>query len=321
MSNNIEEVLLVGTGAMAIEYVKVLKSLDVTYKVVGNTKESVDKFSELTGDAAYVGGIDKYVSENGGNIPDKAIVAVNGASLSGVAKSLILIGVKSVLLEKPGGISRAEINELITVAEGQEAKVYIAYNRRFYDSVNMARRIIEDDGGLIACNFEFTEWRHIIEKTAHPDYIKQKWFLMNSTHVVDLVFHIAGMPTRLDSIVQGSLSWHNAGCNYVGSGITDKDILFSYQANWNAPGRWGVEFLTERHRLYLRPLEQLSIQDNGSIIIEPVEIDSDKDKIYKAGLYNEVCAYIEGDKYNRLCSLEEQKKHMDIYEVISGEEY
>lgn len=321
MSNNLEDILLVGTGAMSIEYVKVLKNIDVNYKVVGNTKESVEKFNASTGDDAYLGGIDKYISENEMSIPDKAIVAVNGPNLFAVTKSLILCGVKNILVEKPGCMSFSEIDELIEVAKEYEVKVYIAYNRRFYESVNETRRIIEDDGGLLACNFEFTEWRHVIEKTQHPDYVKQKWFLMNSSHVVDLVFHIAGIPESYNPIIKGALDWHKAGCNYAGSGITKKGVLFNYQANWNAPGRWGIEFLTSKHRLFLRPLEQLAIQNNGEINISPVEAQSNIDKLYKAGLYNEVCTFIEGDIFNRLCSLEEQKEHMKIYETISGEVY
>ena len=57
--------------------------------------------------------------------------------------------------------------------------------------------------------------------------------------------------------------------------------LFSYQANWNAPGRWGIEILTSQHRLYLRPMEKLQIQNTGSVDISEVEIDDQLDKEFK----------------------------------------
>lgn len=321
MSNNVETVLLVGTGSMAVEYVKVLKGMGIDYTVVGNTEKSVGKFLTMTGDSAYIGGINKYVDEKKDAVPNKAIVAVNGINLYSVTKCLILSGVNNILVEKPGCISFAEIDELEQLAKKHGCDIFIAYNRRFYGSVDTAREIIDDDGGLVACNFEFTEWQHVIEKTSHSDYIKQKWFLMNSSHVVDLVFHIAGEPKEINSYIAGSLDWHEAGCNYVGCGITNKNVLFSYQANWNSPGRWGIEFLTNKHRLYLRPMEQLSVQKIGSVSVENIELKNNIDSVYKPGLYKEVRAFLQGENREKLCTLIQQKRHMKIYKKISGEDY
>lgn len=42
---------------------------------------------------------------------------------------------------------------------------------------------------------------------------------------------------------------------FVGCGIAENDIPFSYQGDWFSPGRWGVEIMTSKHSLIFRPME------------------------------------------------------------------
>ena len=35
----------------------------------------------------------------------------------------------------------------------------------------------------------------------------------------------------------------------AGAGVTENGALFSYHANWEAPGRWSVEIMTKKRRL------------------------------------------------------------------------
>lgn len=320
MSDHVKKVLLVGTGLMALEYIKVLKALKVESIVVGNRVTSVEIFKDKTGQNVLSGGVENYVN-NYNDIPDYAIVAVNVTNLYRVTSNLIKAKISNILVEKPGGFSISEMEKLIKLARENQSRVYIAYNRRFYTSVEVAKKFIAEDGGLLSFNFEFTEWYHVIEKTEHPDDIKQKWFLMNSSHVVDLAFYLAGIPKEMSVYKSGGLKWHNVGSIYNGCGVTENDIPFTYQANWEAPGRWGVELLTAKHRLYLRPLEKLQIQKKGSVEIQDYDLDDKIDTAYKAGLYNEVKAFLYEVGIEKLCTLEEQRKHMDIYSEISGEEY
>lgn len=321
MSNNIEQVLLVGTGGMAREYIKVLDAVHVPYKIVGNTIESVKRFNEDTGKSAVAGGVEKYINLQQ-QVPRYAIVAVNGENLFWVTKTLIVTGVTRILVEKPGAVTTEQLIELRKKAKEYNAKVFVAYNRRFYCSVRKLKEIVEKDGGIESINFEFTEWQHVIEKTDHPDEIKQKWFLMNSSHVVDLVFYLAGNPKEIHSYKRGYLTWHKAGSIYAGCGITEKNVIFNYQANWEAPGRWGIEVLTCKHRLYLRPLEKLQVQNIASVKIEDYPLDDKIDMQYKSGLFCEVKALLNDTNLDvDLCSIDEQIEHMNIYSKISGEVY
>lgn len=166
-------------------------------------------------------------------------------------------------------------------------------------------------------NFEFTEWGNVIENSEHPAEVKRNWLTANSSHVIDLAFFEGGHPSIMNSYTSGKLSWHEPSC-FVGAGVTDNGVLFNYQANWNAPGRWAVEFQTPLHRIYLKPMEQLQLQDKGSVKVYQIEIDDHLDKEFKPGFYLETKAFLEGD-YSRLCSLEEQvKNESGIYCRVLG---
>lgn len=316
MSNHIE-VLLVGCGSMAIEYAKVLTALGVSFKVVGNSKIGADRFYETTGIEATHGGIELYIS-NTENIPSIAIVATPMLTLAKITKMLMEAGVRNILVEKPGCFNMTEALEILTLKKEKNARINIAYNRRFLASSIEAERIIEEDGGLSSLNFEFTEWASTVEKTGHPDIVKQNWLLGNSTHVIDLAFYHGGHPIEMSSFISGELTWHTNGAIYSGAGRTDKGCLFSYQANWLAPGRWGLELLTKNHRLYLRPMEKISIQKINSVNVEELDIEDEIDKIYKPGFYEQTRFFLTDSDNRRLCTIEDHVRNMKIYERIAG---
>ena len=114
--------------------------------------------------------------------------------------------------------------------------------------------IIKLDAGVTSFNFEFTEWANTIEPLVKAEGIKEKWFLGNSTHVVDLAFYLGGKPKKISTFTSGSLVWHPSSSVFAGAGITDKDILFSYSANWESAGRWTVEVLTKDNKLIFEPM-------------------------------------------------------------------
>lgn len=311
MSNNIS-LVIVGAGAIAKEYCKISKALGVLPVVIGRGEASAKTFEEEMQVSVITGGVEAGI-EKLETIPTHAIVAVNVDQLYITTKTLIEYGVENILVEKPAGMFKEEIQELSDIAEEKKCNVYVAYNRRFHASTEKALEIIEEDGGVSSFNFEFTEWGHVIRETKHPVEVKEEWFLANSTHVVDLAFFLGGNPTEMNSFVKDALDWHSKGAVYAGAGITDKGALFSYQANWKAPGRWGVEILTEKHRLYLRPMEQLAIQNVGSVAVNSVEIEDELDKLYKPGFYKQTESFLKNINDGKKLTIREQLNHMDVY--------
>ena len=148
--------------------------------------------------------------------------------------------------------------------------------------------------------------------------IKNNWFLANSSHVVDLAFYLGGSPKELSSYKSGNLAWHKHS-KFTGAGVTRNEALFSYHANWGAPGRWSVEILTAQHRLYFKPMETLQIQKIGSVNVIPADIDDTLDKSYKPGLYNQTMAFL-NNNFQNFCTINDQFHAMNWYNKISGYE-
>lgn len=309
-----KSVVLVGTGPMAVEYAKVLKDQKIFVVVVGRGEESAKKFTEETGLEVSTGGIDNWLAGNS-LFPRKAIIAVSEDQLGVVTLKLLNSGFKDILVEKPGGKNSEDMIRVARAAKKHSAKVCLGYNRRFYASVIEGQKIITKDGGVTSFNFEFTEWSHVIADLKKAPGIKNEWFLHNSTHIIDLAFFLGGEPRKISSYTSGGLNWHKRASVFAGSGQTKKGALFSYQANWEAPGRWGVEILTKKHRLILKPLEKLQIQNIGSVAVGEVKIGDKLDLKYKPGLYNQIKFFLSGQTKD-FCSIEEQVKNLKIYKVI-----
>lgn len=307
---------IVGAGGIAIEYAKILKSLGRDFIVIGRGETSAVKFKEATGREPILGGLENYLKTNP-ELPEKAINCVRASDLGKTNICLSNYGVKYIMSEKPGFLPE-EVEAVRNAVTKNGTTIYIAYNRRFYASVFAAEKIIKEDGGLLSFNFEFTEWAHVIEASASiPEIEKNNLFMTNSTHVVDLAFFLGGEPKEMTCYQNGSVGWHTPS-NFAGSGITDKGVLFSYNANWNAPGRWAVELLTAKHRIYLKPMEQFQLQDKGSVKVYPVEIDDHLDKEFKPGFYLQTKAFLNND-IERLCTIEQQLQHISsVYLKISG---
>ncbi len=301
---------------MAIDYLKVLRSLDCQITVIGRNVESARKFETQTNHSVISGGLEEFLSSSP-KTPDAAVVAVGVEALASITMKLLKAGVRRILLEKPGALNRTEIENLQAAALSHRAEVVVAYNRRFYASTLAAQRMIEEDGGVHSVNFEFTEWAHIIEGLTKAPGVKQSWLIGNSTHVIDLAFYLGGKPVEIQAFTSGKLDWHSSSAIFAGAGRTDRGALFSYHANWAAPGRWAVEVMTVRRRLIFRPLESLQVMSLGSVVIESVVIDDTLDRDFKPGLYEQTRRFLEGFT-DDMCHLSDQVQHWPLYERIAA---
>jgi predicted dehydrogenase len=315
-------IILVGAGPMAIEYAKVLKQLSISFITIGNTKNGALNFERIINEEVVLGGIENWIFNN--SFLDfsfyKIIVAVNEDLLGKISLFLLNSGFINLLVEKPGGLNFDDIQKLNILAKEKAAKVYIAYNRRFLTSILTVQERIKQDGGLISFNFEFTEWGHIVKDLKKNDGVLSEWFFQNSSHVIDLAFFIGGAPKQLNSFVGGGQSWHPKGTIFSGAGISNKNALFSYNANWESSGRWFVEFLSAENRYILKPLEQLFVQKRGSTVIEQIDLQDDLDKMFKPGLYRQLEALINSPE--KLMTVEEQNEMLFYYKcILEGKNY
>jgi hypothetical protein len=312
------DLALVGSGPMAQAYAKVLQAQKRDFCVIGRGTESAARFREATGIEVSPGGVEAWLDAHG-DAPPTAIVAVNASMLADVSGQLLRAGTRRLLIEKPGALDRLSLEAIQRAAAETGVEVFIAYNRRFYASTLAAEQLVAEDGGLASFHFEFTEWTHRIGVGSRPAAELAAWFIANSTHVVDLAFHLGGLPTQWQAWSGGELEWHPAGAIFCGAGMTGRGAFFSYHANWQSAGRWSVELMTRRHRLHLRPMESLGVQAIGSLDIKPATLEDALDQEFKPGIYRQTTAFLDGDSADRLPALADHARFWDgVLAVMAG---
>ena len=304
MSGNIK-VLLIGAGYMSREYIKILTDMNIPFTVIGKSEKNVQETRSIyTGIHIISGGIENFKEYADYT---HAIVAVNVAQLYPVTLCLINNGIKNILCEKPIVLYQNNLDTLADACIKKQVNLYAAYNRRFYSSVSELKKQVEKDGGILSCHFEFTEWIHRINPSEFTTEELNRWIISNSSHVIDLAFHLIGKPELLNSHVAGQnkIEWHPNGTVFIGSGVSEYNIPFTYHSNWNSAGRWSIEVLTSGNKYFLRPLEGLQKQKKGQLTIEDISIENELDVKYKPGNYKMVDAFLNDKPKNTLCEMNE----------------
>lgn len=310
-----DAVLLVGAGAMAVEYSKVLTALGREQVVLGRGAESAAAFAEKTGITPSTGALADQLAKLS-ELPSVAIVTVNAMHLAEVSIQLAEAGVRRLLVEKPAALDEAELDALTAAAERTGADVRIAYNRRYLASVVRAREMIAQDGGVLSVKFDFSEASRRIAAMNKPQRELDAWFYANSSHVIDLALHLGGDPVEVSAHLAGGLSWDPATGVFAGSGLTSSGALLSWHANWVGPGRWGAEVITPERRLVLQPLEGLRVQDHSGFGEHPVDLGDDPEGGLKPGLLRQTRAFLDGTDDTHLLGLAAHAARWPALEAI-----
>lgn len=308
---------IIGTGPMAISYCKVLQEQFTNFLVVGRNELSCRNFTNETGFKAFSGGVKKIIEKK--SPPINAIVAVGSADLYSVCKLLLKAGVRNILLEKPGALEIENLKKLNDYADKNSSRIWIAYNRRFYSSVRTLRKIINCEKDIKSISFDFTERIKRIKPSHYSKEVMNKWILSNSSHVIDLAFHLIGTPniSEISCYQLGGISWHNSGSNFVGAGISNLNIPFNYRSDWHSPGGWSLDIYTEGDIYKLKPLEKLLIYSKEASRFVEIRFDKKLDLKYKPGLFLQ-CQKFFSCNFTDMCSINEQIKNFPIYSKMAG---
>jgi len=286
------KIYLIGTGPMAIEYAKVLTHMNLNVIVIGRGIDSANNFKEKTGLHVEVGGFSKYCNENVIDADGIYIIATGTEVLMSILLLVQKLIPKAILVEKPAAISPNELLENAEILKEIQDITFVAYNRRYYESVTLAKKLIEEDGGLTSFHFDFTEWSHKIDPLHKAAGVKENWLFANSTHVIDLAFFLGGLPEKLSSYSRaGNIEWHEKS-QFVGAGVSNNNIPFSYHSNWESAGRWGVFLYTNKRKFILEPLEDLSIQERGQLSCQKVYDQNKSNSKFKPGLFKMIEMFI-----------------------------
>jgi predicted dehydrogenase len=271
LDSSSKQVVIIGAGWMADQYCKALQAMNIhSVTVVSRKEESAKQCCDKYG----------YQPRHGGYrdvLPtlletDLIIIAIPIHELKPAAEFASNLGYHNILVEKPGSLYSDTLQDWAHKENKQNTRIRVAFNRHTYPSLWKLKELAEIDGGITSCHYTFTEWVHTINFHNNMQDVYQRWGIANSLHVIAMAHTLIGIPKNMSNYQSGALSWHPTGERFTGSGVTEEDILFSYQADWGSAGRWGIEIMTPKNAYRLIPLEKLFRCPKGSVNWEPIEI-------------------------------------------------
>jgi|TARA_B110000438_G_scaffold303106_1_gene363176 hypothetical protein len=291
-----KSVLIIGAGVMAEEYAKALSELKIkNVTILGNSIKKTQNLAKKYGYSCLFNGYKKNLSKI--DKKDLVIISLPIPLIVDAAELCLKSGQENLLLEKPGSLFIKPLQNLNKKIKTQNVR--IGYNRLFYSSLEKLKTCVIKDGGINSCSFTITEWIEKINFKKYSKHVLEKWGVANSIHVLSMVFNLIGFPKEISCYQNGKLSWHNSGSIFVGSGISNQKIPFSYFADWNSSGRWGIEVVTKKNCYKLQPLEELFIYSKNFADWKKIPLKKYNKKI-KEGLIEEIVSMFEPQKKSSL---------------------
>lgn len=297
---------VIGYGFMGAHYVAALRRLGVRrIRVCAKSPRSVESLSGARDVEVVTGGFEQMAFQARDN--EIGIVAVPTALAIDAAERLVALGFKRLLIEKPVSLYSNAIERLAESLRRQSVIALAAYNRVAYPSFYEVKARTEAEGGITSCAYTFTEmikpnWTEIFsaEELAH-------WGIANSLHVMSMAHGLIGLPKAFETYRAGNrISWHPSGSVFVGGGISERNIPFSYHADWGSTGRWSVEIHTAVSSYRLCPLEEVRRRTAPMADWETMPVAAFAADI-KTGVLEEVAMMLKPELPHAIClpSLEE----------------
>lgn len=257
-----KSVLLVGAGNIGWKYADALTKLKVKdVIVISKSKKNLLKLCDTFGFKPLEGGYIKHLKKI--ERKDLVIIATPIPILLPAAQQALDGNQNNILIEKPASVFSKEL-DLFSRKIGKR-RIRVAYNRPLYNNFQKLKYLALKEGRITSCHFNLTERIHTINFLKdNPEEIYRRWGISNSTHVLSMVIRLVGFPKKITSYQAGKFSWHKAGSIFVGGGVSEQNIPFSYHADWNSSGGWGVDIMTEKNIYRLLPLEDLFVLSKNS---------------------------------------------------------
>lgn len=310
-----KSILIIGAGYMASQYASALHDIGLTNVMILSQKQKSSlKLAKKYKFKNNFGEIEKILSE----MPkmDLVIITTPILKLFSVTKLALKYGQTNILIEKPASLDSKKLLNL--AKKNPDVNIKVGFNRLQYPTFHLIKELCKNDGGITSCTFTITEWIKKIDFKKFEKPVLERWGIANSLHVISMVFELIGFPKKFSCIQTGELKWHHSGSIFVGSGISENNIPFSYHGDWNSSGRWGITIMTKKHAFQLMPLEELYMCKINSTNWEKIEIPKSSNSKY--GLIEQILLMLENKKmcHKYMMSLEKTSSYIKIAEKIFG---
>ena len=306
-------VIILGSGNISKKYAEALFQMKISDVTIVSKTSSSEKLAKHYGFKSLIGGYENNLK----NIPksDLAIIALPVNLLLHASRTLLELGHNNLLIEKPASLYYKELEHLHK--KYPRKKIHVAYNRILYPNLHKLKKLVLDEGGILSCKFSITEQINRFKISSNNLYVYKRLGIANTLHVISMVVELIGYPKKLHAFQSGKIKWHQSGSIFVGSGITNQNIPFSYHGNWNTPGGWGIEILTKKRRYLLTPLEKLFYKNFNDDKWKPVKFKISYPNV-KAGMAEEIALMLNPNIKNILPTLVGARKLNLFAEKIFG---
>ena len=309
---------VVGYGFMGKHYFQALQALGFgQVNVCSRSLEPLGNLDGIDGVNAKAGG---YKNAVGPASKDSlAIVATPTVDLVDATKHLADLGFRKILVEKPVSLESAEISELADHLGSLGVEAKVGYNRLAYPSLVEARYQAHQNGGFTSCSYTATELVRSDWNELYTTEELARWGIANTLHVIGMAHGLIGLPSKWNSTRSGSMLWHSSGSIFVGSGISELGIPFSYNADWKSKGRWSVDLHTDGASYRLCPLEKLFVKTDALTEWQEMPVTAFDGQL-KAGVAEQIAAMVSPDvrRILPLISIRETVKLTEFGESVFG---
>ncbi len=282
--------MVVGYGNMGRQFVTALERLGVCSIRVCSQGEAGTRDLPGKGIAVFSGGYERW---DGKALPGEVLIlALPVQKLVEAAMYFENRGFRRMLIEKPVSLWASAIERLDEFLKSRDVDAICGYNRVAYPSFAEVRSRAAAEGGITSCHYSFTELVNRIRiPNFHPLEL-ERWLIANSLHVLSMAHGLIGMPQKWHGEHSGSaVAWHPAGSVFVGAGVTDQAIPFTYRADWGSTDRWWIEINTAVSSYRLCPLEEAYRRTSSMGNWEQIPVDTLAPEI-KTGFVEQVAALL-----------------------------
>ncbi len=273
-------VAFIGAGGMAREHLRAFSDIPQV-RVVGifsRTRTKAECLAEEFHIPFVAASLDElYV----GTAADLVVVTVNTDQLATMVTDCCRFP-WSILAEKPIGLDEAESQAVLQLAEAKGQKIFVALNRRFYESTMVMLTDLEAVPDTRFIEVFDQQSPDLLRKLGKKPIEIDRLMFTNGIHVIDYLSMLGR--GNVDSVVP-ILPWRTSSpCTVVVAAVyfSSGDTAV-YRCIWNAPGPWAVNVTTAQKRWELRPLEKVAFQTKDSRTLQQVVL-SDLDERFKPGL-------------------------------------
>lgn len=313
-SENGESVWLIGFGPMGQAHFEALKSVKKEVKVF-TLRGGLREFDNKDIITHPVVDIERF------SRPSHVVVAAPIFSQLSIVEMLIGLGVENILVEKPVSLDAKLLAPLEIKASLLGIRIFVALNRRFYESVIKLSEIVASDA-ITSIKIDGSENIQRLRSIQTDSNILENWSLANTIHLFDLAAYLIKKSEKSFAIESKFFSSDNQSSFNGKPGlvhavyVSENGAHISYAHNWMVSGKWSFEVCTQTARYVLNPLEELSRFDEYTFQYKPLTADDAKDNC-KPGLRGQLSSFL--GEQAELCSLDEFIDSVGLFGSLLGD--